>query len=299
MTPLQLNQLQRVVAFGGGHGLGRLLSTLTFLGDRLCGIVATTDDGGSTGRLRRQTGCIAWGDLRNCLNQICTQPTLPRLLFEYRFVEGEELAGHNLGNLILLALDQLTARPVDALNLIRDLLEVEPHLLPMSEEATSLEGEDESGARASGESAVEAMDPLPNRLWLEPAVGAPEETLAAIKQAELILLGPGSFLTSVMPSLLVTDIAEALAAAHCPRILIANLIAEPAAIGRLDLAQQLRWMEQILGQRVIDRVLWPAERGAPPPLDLPLHIAPLASAAEPGRHQRSHLIEALENMLAK
>lgn len=106
-----LNQLNAVVALGGGHGLGRLLSSLSFLKERLTGIVATTDNGGSTGRICSQQGGIAWDDLRNCLNQIIAKLTIASNLFEYRFADSGELKGHNLGNLILTALENMQIRP--------------------------------------------------------------------------------------------------------------------------------------------------------------------------------------------
>ncbi|MGL4474759.1 MAG: 2-phospho-L-lactate transferase CofD family protein, partial [Shewanella sp.] len=96
-----------VVAIGGGHGLGRVLASMSYLNEQLTGIVATTDNGGSTGRLRQNHHCIAWGDLRNCLSQLANQPSVGSLLFEYRFKGDDELTGHNLGNLMLHALDQL------------------------------------------------------------------------------------------------------------------------------------------------------------------------------------------------
>ena len=105
MRDSAINQFQNVVAIGGGHGLGRVLSSLSFLGPKLTGIVATTDNGGSTGRLREQQECIAWGDLRNCLSQLASRPSLGSQLFEYRFGGTSELANHNLGNLVLMALD--------------------------------------------------------------------------------------------------------------------------------------------------------------------------------------------------
>ena len=112
------------MALGGGHGLGRVLSSLSFLKERLTGVVATTDNGGSTGRIRHQHGGIAWGDLRNCLTQITIKPTIASALFEYRFAGQGELSGHNLGNLILKALEDMKIRPLDGLNLVRDLLHV-------------------------------------------------------------------------------------------------------------------------------------------------------------------------------
>ena len=130
-----LYQCRRIVAIGGGHGLGRVMASLGFLQERLSGIVATTDDGGSTGRLREASDCIAWGDLRNCLNQLCSDsPNLARILFEYRFKNSGDISGHNLGNLILLAMDQMCVRPLDAINLIRQMLQVSAELIPMSEQ---------------------------------------------------------------------------------------------------------------------------------------------------------------------
>ena len=122
-----LADLDRVVALGGGHGLGRVLSSLSSLGSRLTGIVTTTDNGGSTGRIRRSEGGIAWGDMRNCLNQLITEPSVASAMFEYRFGGNGELSGHNLGNLMLKALDHLSVRPLEAINLIRNLLKVDTH----------------------------------------------------------------------------------------------------------------------------------------------------------------------------
>lgn len=133
-----LSDLDRVVALGGGHGLGRVLSALSYLGTRLTGIVTTTDNGGSTGRIRKDEGGIAWGDMRNCINQLITEPSVASAMFEYRFSGTGELAGHNLGNLMLKALDNLSVRPLEAINLIRGLLRVNAHLIPMSEQAVDL-----------------------------------------------------------------------------------------------------------------------------------------------------------------
>ncbi len=118
-----LSKIKKIVAIGGGHGLGRVMSALSFMNERLTAIVTTTDNGGSTGRIRSAQGGIAWGDLRNCLNQIIIQPSTASALFEYRFSGNGELAGHNLGNLMLKALEDLHIRPMEAVNLIRDLLD--------------------------------------------------------------------------------------------------------------------------------------------------------------------------------
>ena len=132
-TTSPFDKLDHVVAIGGGHGLGRVLSSLSHLGEKLTGIVTTTDNGGSTGRLREAENCIAWGDLRNCINQLTTRPTIASQLFEYRFTGQSDLAEHNLGNLMLLAMDQMSVRPLDAINVIREMLDVKSSIIPMSE----------------------------------------------------------------------------------------------------------------------------------------------------------------------
>ena len=116
-----LDDIKHIVAIGGGHGLGRVLSALSFMKERLTGIVTTTDNGGSTGRIRQEQGGIAWGDLRNCLNQIIIEPSTASALFEYRFTGEGELSGHNLGNLMLKALEDMHIRPIEAINLIREV----------------------------------------------------------------------------------------------------------------------------------------------------------------------------------
>ena len=298
----RLEALRSVVAFGGGTGLGRLLSALSFLGSGLVGVVSTTDDGGSTGRLRQDAGCIAWGDLRNCLNQICIEPTLERLLFEYRFRDAGALSGHNLGNLMLLALDQLTARPLDAVNLVRAFLKVEPALLPMSEEPAVLHARDLGGAVVAGETNVAAMAELPQQLWLAPDVAATPEVLEAIKGAELITFGPGSFVTSVLPALLLPEIRGAVQAARCPKVLVANLSEEPGPVGLLSLRSQLLWMERVLGVQLVNGVLWPTERAGAPQArlggslaEVVWHRCPLRAAD--GRHERERLVRGLVALL--
>ena len=130
----------KLVCVGGGHGLGRLLFALKDAGKNLTAIVATTDEGGSTGRLREEaeTETIAWGDLRNCLAHLCETPSIEQSLFGYRFQTQGDLNGHNLGNLVLFALDQLSVRPTDAIAVMRNMLRIRSHLYPMSDRPTTL-----------------------------------------------------------------------------------------------------------------------------------------------------------------
>lgn len=258
MQHQRLDQFQRVVAIGGGHGLGRVLSTLEFLGSRLTGIVTTTDNGGSTGRLRAQQDCIAWGDLRNCLSHLASRPSIGAQLFEHRF-QGQqtqnELAGHNLGNLMLLALDQLCVRPLEAVNLIRNLLQIETRLIPMSEQPTQLVALHPSGNKIVGETNVDSMAQAPIALSLEPLVAPTLEACQAVKEADLIILGPGSFLTSIMPPLLLPAFAQSLAASQAQVVFIDNLTEEDSPADRLSIEQRLAWCHQMIGTNIIDKVL--------------------------------------------
>lgn len=226
-----LTSLEHVVALGGGHGLGRVMSCLNGLGSRLTGVVTTTDNGGSTGRIRRAEGGIAWGDMRNCLNQMITEPSIASTMFEYRFSGNGELAGHNLGNLMLKALDHMSVRPLDAINLIRNMLKVKAKLIPMSETPVDLMAIDSEGHEVYGEVNVDQLTCPPQELQLSPPVKTTKEALDAICRAELIIIGPGSFFTSLMPLMLLPDFTKAINFNQAPMIYIENLGKElsPAA----------------------------------------------------------------------
>ncbi len=294
-----LTDLDRVVALGGGHGLGRVMSSLSSLGSRLTGIVTTTDNGGSTGRIRRSEGGIAWGDLRNCLNQLITEPSVASAMFEYRFSGQGELAGHNLGNLMLTALDNLSIRPLEAINLIRNVLKVDAFLIPMSEQPTDLVAIDQSGLTVHGETEIDAMPDLPRSLALFPSVKATREAIEGIEEADLILLGPGSFYTSIMPVILVPEISQALRRTQAKVLFIDNLGIEHSPAGQLRIFQKLQLIEQEIGRKVVDGVI------ASPESDIAeiqrrLVIQRRLSAADIGyRHDRELLRSALEGALQK
>ncbi|MEG9489595.1 uridine diphosphate-N-acetylglucosamine-binding protein YvcK [Mannheimia indoligenes] len=292
-----LNRLNAVVALGGGHGLGRLLSALPFLKERLTGIVATTDNGGSTGRIRSQQGVIAWGDLRNCLNQIIVKPTVASRLFEYRFGGTGELSGHNLGNLILTALENMQIRPLDGINLVRDLLHVRSKLIPMSETPVHLIAELQCGTKVLGEVQIDALAETPHHLELDtPVLGTPE-AIAAIQEAKLILLGPGSFFTSIMPNLLVSDLAQAIHQSQAKVIFIDNIGQEHGPAGNLSLNQRVEWIEHCIGQSRINGVITTDDE----PSILPLHIKTLRKNLSADdvyyRHDRNKLSKAIDELI--
>ncbi|MBG5925955.1 gluconeogenesis factor YvcK family protein [Providencia rettgeri] len=299
MPNCSLADLKHVVALGGGHGLGRVMSSLSSLGSRLTGIVTTTDNGGSTGRIRRSEGGIAWGDMRNCLNQLITEPSIASAMFEYRFSGNGELSGHNLGNLMLKSLDHLSVRPLEAINLIRNMLKVDAQLIPMSESPVDLMAVDEMGNEVYGEVNVDALHEIPQELRLYPTVKATKEALQAIHQADLIIIGPGSFFTSLMPLLLLDEIAAALRECKAPMIYIGNLakeISSPAA--NLSLSDKLKMMEQYIGCQKIDAlILGPRTQTNNISPDRKIIQRVLEADDIPYRHDRKLLLQAIEETI--
>lgn len=293
-----LADLDRVVALGGGHGLGRVMSSLSSLGSRLTGIVTTTDNGGSTGRIRRSEGGIAWGDTRNCLNQLITEPSVASAMFEYRFSGNGEPSGHNLGNLMLKALDHLSVRPLEAINLVRSLLKVDAALIPMSEQPVDLMAHDHEGNHVYGEVNVDQLTDMPQELMLSPHVHATREALDAIAQADVILIGPGSFLTSLMPLLLLDDLTQALRRSSANMIYIGNLGRElSVAAAALTLKNKLELMEEKIGRRMIDALIIGPTVDASEVQDRVVIKQPLEATDIPYRHDRQLLRQALDQAL--
>jgi uncharacterized cofD-like protein len=289
---MQLEEL-KVVAIGGGHGLGRVLSTLSFLGDQLTGIVTTTDNGGSTGRLRKRNSSIAWGDLRNCLTQLVNKDSVGSQLFNYRFDGPDELGGHNLGNLILFGLGQIQSRPLDSIKLIRRLLRVKTQVFPMSETPTDLLAFYPEGRSRVGELSVDDMPVMPKNLMLAPLVKSLAQCVHAIEQADLIILGPGSFLTSIVPPLLVRDISNALSNRSGKCVFIENVVAEHSPAAHISLDEKLTWLNDNIGCQPIDAVICqnPCLQSAL----VQVNCYDLAQRKTPHHHDKHKLVAALQH----
>lgn len=285
----------KVVAIGGGHGLGRVLSSLSFLEKSLTGIVTTTDNGGSTGRLRKRSSSIAWGDLRNCLTQLVDDDSIGSQLFNYRFDGQDELGGHNLGNLILFGLGQIQSRPLDSIKLVRRLLRVKTPVLPMSETPTDLIAFYPEGRCRVGELSVDKMPVMPKNLMLAPLVKSLGTCKDALKAADLIILGPGSFLTSVIPPLLVRDIVNAIQASNAHCVFVDNIVKENSPAGNLTLDEKLAWIKENVGCLPIDSVI---AHGDEHKSELvPVINCNLASNDVEHYHDKDMLIKALEQCL--
>ncbi|WP_109059063.1 gluconeogenesis factor YvcK family protein [Aggregatibacter aphrophilus] len=294
-----LSRITKIVAIGGGHGLGRVMSALSFMKERLTAIVTTTDNGGSTGRIRTAQGGIAWGDLRNCLNQIITEPSTASALFEYRFSGNGELAGHNLGNLMLKALEDMHIRPTEAVNLIRDLLRVKSFIVPMSEQPVHLAAVLDCGSSVVGEVSVDSLVNLPKSVFLVPYVSATPEAIQALQKAEVILFGPGSFLTSIIPPLLLPEIIEQLQHSRAKKIFIDNLGTECGPAARLSLTDRIQWIHETIGKPIIDGAIVPTDTT----IDEQLHLKILAGRLNADdvsyRHDRTLLCSAIDELVGE
>jgi len=231
----------RIVALGGGTGLPTLLRGLKevmFAGagsrrpererDRLTAIITTADDGGSSGRLRKAYGAIPPGDLRNCL--LALSEGDPRLasLFDFRFGGNGDLGGHNLGNLILTALSEIENDFLGAIEWAGSILDVRGRVLPASLEPLTLRADYEDGTCVDGESRIAAVRRRIEQVSISPpGARALPQALRAIHGADLIVIGPGSLYTSIMPILLIREIAAAIEISGARVVLVLNLMTEP------------------------------------------------------------------------
>ncbi|HEX2029250.1 MAG TPA: gluconeogenesis factor YvcK family protein [Nitriliruptorales bacterium] len=227
----------RAVAIGGGHGLSRCLQALTHVVDHVTAVVTTADDGGSSGRLREQLGVVPPGDLRMALASLSPRRDLARLL-QYRFRSGE-LEGHSLGNLVIVATTDLNGGDVvAALDYVAAVLDARGRVVPCTTRPVQLCARVAEG-EVAGQAAV-ARSRRVRDVWLEPAdPPATADAVEAIARADLIVLGPGSLYTSIIPNLLVSGIADAVAAARGPTVLVANLREQPGETEGLRLTDHV------------------------------------------------------------
>jgi len=216
-----------VVVMGGGTGLATLLSGLKHYTSNLTAVVTVADDGGSSGRLRREMGILPPGDIRNCLVALAEDESLMGELFQYRFEEGP-LSGHSFGNLFLAALTRVTGDFEEAVRYSGRILKTGGTVLPASLDLVSLKAERDDGRLVEGQSAIAGSNRCCRHIWLEPEDARPTvAVLEAIARADIIVAGPGSLFTSIIPNMLITRIAEAVADATCPRVFICNVMTQP------------------------------------------------------------------------
>jgi uncharacterized cofD-like protein len=215
-----------------------------------------TDDGGSSGRLRRDFGVPPPGDIRNCLAALADDTDLLTRLFQFRFESGEGLSGHSFGNLFLAALTELTGDFPQAIVTAERILSVRGRILPATLASVHLRGHAVSGRVLEGESLIGRSQERLERVELVPAAPpAYPPALAAIAAADLVLLGPGSLYTSILPNLLIPELTAALRATSAPVVLVMNLMTQPGETDGLSALDHLEAIEAHLGRSLLDAVL--------------------------------------------
>jgi uncharacterized cofD-like protein len=265
-----LSEGLRVVALGGGTGLSALLRglkehvvrrsdqhpTLKRPITDLAAIVTVTDDGGSSGRLRRENRILPPGDIRNCMVALSKDEALLSRLFQYRFHEGRGLRGHNFGNLFLAALTHVTGDFAEAVRVSAKVLAVRGRIFPSTLSNVHLVATLGNGKRVQGESRISRSQVPIRKIELNPRRVRPlPGAIEAIHQADVIFMGPGSLYTSVIPNLLIPEIARAVARSRAPRVYIANLMTQPGETTHFALSDHLRAIKQHVHGSVIDAVV--------------------------------------------
>jgi uncharacterized cofD-like protein len=255
----------RVVAMGGGTGLSTLLKGLKryVSGDEpapggrsvgeLCAVVTVTDDGGSSGRLRKEFNVLPPGDIRNCIAALSEDEALLSRLFQHRFHAGAGLNGHSFGNLFLTALTAITGDFAEAVKQSSEILATRGHIYPSTTSDVQLEAVMADGTRVAGETNITASTERIVEIHLRPADVQPlPQTLEAIVQADLITIGPGSLFTSLVPNLLVRGIPEAVAASRAVKVFVCNLMTEANESLGLSAADHIRLLHEHARVRVVD-----------------------------------------------
>lgn len=258
----------KVVAIGGGHGLNTLLRGLKQHTDNITAIVTVADDGGSSGRLRRDLGMLPPGDFRNCLAALSDSEGLLSQLFQYRFGDNTELDGHSFGNLYLTAMTAITGSFESALEESSKVLAVRGRVIPSTLAEVTLcaevlmpevAGQPADGRRSThvrGESNVGHSGGRIQRVYLDPE-GPPTypHTIRAILDADLIVIGPGSLYTSVLPNLLVPDLAQALEASQAVKIYVCNVATQAGETEGYDVTAHVRALRAHVGSNLFIAVL--------------------------------------------
>jgi len=249
----QLGRGAKVVAIGGGTGLSILLSGLKEYTSNITAIVTVADDGGSSGRLRQQFDILPPGDIRNCLVALADAPGLMRDLFQFRFTTDSELGGHSFGNLFITAMTQVTGDFEKAIKEVSKVLALRGQVIPSTLTNVVLVAEHKNGTITEGEHKIpQARLPI-NKVRLKPEVKtATPEALKAIQEAQIIILGPGSLYTSIIPNLLIKEITEAIAASSAIKVYVCNAMTQPGETDGFKASDHIKALISHSHPRIMD-----------------------------------------------
>lgn len=305
----------RIVVLGGGHGLATLLRGLKNHSSNLTAIVSVADDGGSSGRLRESLGILPPGDIRNCLAALSDDETMLTQLFRYRFSEQSGLGGHSFGNLFISALAEIVGSFEEAVAESGRVLGVRGRVLPATLHNVHLVADIElpnqtTSIRVTGESAIPEMPGRVRRVWLEPdSPFAFPPAVRAVLAADLVVIGPGSLYTSILPNLLVPDLHEALRASRALKAFVVNIATQPGETSQFSVQDHVRVLEEHIGSGLPDIIVYnnfyelpltnqsdwvklAGEIG-----NIPSYGANLVDEGHPWRHDSNKLAQTLMDLL--
>lgn len=251
---------QKIVVIGGGTGLSTMLKGLKEYTSHITAVVTVADNGGSSGKLREEMGIMPPGDIRNCLVALAnTEPIMEKLL-QHRFKDGSSLEGQSFGNLLLAALTEITGSFEEAVHVTSNVLAITGKVLPVTLEDVHLHAVFEDGNLIVGETeiveygklwhkSITNIELMPN----EPPIN--EAVICALKEADKIILGPGSLYTSIIPNLLVKDMCKHIAASKAEKVYIANIMTQPGETTHYTLEEHITVLQKYLGSNVLDEVV--------------------------------------------
>ncbi|MDP8212059.1 MAG: YvcK family protein [Candidatus Zapsychrus exili] len=247
----------KIVVIGGGHGLSHLIFGLKDYTANITAIVTVADSGGSSGRLREEFNIVAPGDIRNCLVALADAPALMGELFQFRFSKDSELKGHNFGNLFLTAMVQLTGGDFErAVKETSKVLAIRGKVVPSTVRNVHLVAEYEDGTKTEGEAKIPNPDSKVKRLFLTPKDAAPtKESIESIEDADIIILGPGSLYTSVIPNLLIKGISEAVSKSQAFKIYICNVMTQSGETDGYSASEHLNAIIDHSGEGMVNACL--------------------------------------------
>jgi uncharacterized cofD-like protein len=249
----QLSRGPKIVAVGGGTGLAMLLSGLKEYSSNITAIVTVADDGGSSGRIRQQFDILPPGDIRNCLVALADASTMMQDLFQFRFEEGSELAGHSFGNLFITVMTRLTGDFEKAVRETSKVLALRGQVIPSTLENVTLVARYQDGSITEGEYNIPRAHKAIRKVYLNPLQPqAAPEAVKAIKEAEIIVLGPGSLYTSIIPNLLIKDINDSIVASRAIKAYVCNVMTQPGETDGFTASMHVKNLVEHSHPRIID-----------------------------------------------
>lgn len=247
--------MKKIVVIGGGTGLSNLLAGLKKNTDHLSAVVTMTDDGYSTGKLRRDLGTLPPGDIRQCMAALASDESLVTKMFQYRFSKGRGIAGHSLGNLLLVALENITGSFQEAVHQASHILAIKGKVLPSTFSEVGLKAKLKDGREILGEFNITKeghRSPI-KRIYLKPSkVKANTEVLWEIQNADLIIIGPGSLYTSIIPNLLISEITRTIVKSKAKKIYIANIATERGETENYTIEDHIKALVKHSHEKVFD-----------------------------------------------